>query len=121
MLASCRSDGLYYHGRHTALHMASDECCLHHACLITGSVVRCPSPTRVKVQFAADHSQETLLSQVLLVGGAGPHPVLHVGDFVLCCIQDQQGWHCTKHALRDAYIPSQIQVSACTSFTYTAS
>ena len=76
-----------------------------------GRVLGCPSLSRVEVHFTDGHCQSTVLSQLVVMGGAGPRPPLQVGDHALCCVRGRPGWHCSQHGLSDFYVPSQVQVS----------
>ena len=58
-----------------------------------------------------DRTEETTpLTQLLVVGGAGPRPLLKCGDHVLCCVRQSRGWHCSEYGVCDFYVPARVQV-----------
>ena len=62
------------------------------------------------MRFLDCSHQTTPVSQLIVVGGAGPRPHLRSDDYVLCCVRQRRGRHCSRFGVCDFYIPAQVQV-----------
>lgn len=103
VLACCIQDGFYYKGI-TSKHL------FHIYKIIIGNVVSSLSKKRTEVKFLDGEKQIVEVNKLIIVGGAVPRPELRRCDYVLCCVRQKQGMHCSVFGVCDYYIPAQVEV-----------
>ena len=77
---------------------------------IIGTVVKSLSKRRAEVKFLDGEKQIVEVNKLITVGGAVPRPELQRYDYVLCCVRQKEGMHCSVFGVCDCYIPAQVEV-----------